>query len=255
MHDLDRTLRAYDSESDAEWETGEFGEETEYDEIDQEYALELDHEFGAISEEEENELAEELLTLSSEAELDQFLGKFLRKTAGRFVKALKPLGQILKPLAKKLLPIAGTAAGAFFGGPVGAKIGGHLGSFATKLFELESDFEYLPPQEQQMEIARRFLRFAASAAQNAAAADGADRETDANEPASEPMDEPGSEPSPDSEPQDPVTVARGAIATAADVHAPGLVQPLAQLPARRRPARGNGGRWYRRGNTIVVRGA
>jgi hypothetical protein len=241
MHDLDRTLRTYDSEADMELDT-------EYDELDTEYDQEYEYESGAISEEEENELAEELLTLSSEAELDQFLGKLFKKIGG-VAKKLAPLGKLLKPIAKKLLPIAGTAAGAFFGGPIGAKVGGTLGNFATKLFELEADFEYLPPREQQLEAARRFVRLATEAAQQMA--NGPDAAAD-SEPTSEPVDTPASEEPPD---DDPDAQARTALTSAASVHAPGLAQRLSQRPAAPQSRRRNAGRWYRRGNIIVVRGA
>lgn len=249
MHDLDRTLRTYDSEADMELDT-EYGElDTEYDlEYDQEYDQEYGAESGAISEEEENELAEELLTLSSEAELDQFLGKLFKKIGG-VAKKLAPLGKLLKPIAKKLLPIAGTAAGAFFGGPIGAKVGGALGNFATKLFEMEADFEYLPPREQQLEAARRFVRLATEAAQQMANGPGAEPQD--SEPTSEPVDMPASEPPED----DPDAQARTALTNAASVHAPGLAQRLSQLPAAPQSRRRNAGRWYRRGNVIVVRGA
>jgi hypothetical protein len=252
MHDLDRTLRAYDSEADTDREAGDYESDTEYDELNQEYDQESDQEYGAISEHEENELAEELLTLSTEAELDQFLGKYFRKAAGRFTRTFAPLGKMLKPLAKKLLPIAGAAVGTYFGGPAGGALGGKLGSLATNLFELGSDFEFLPPQEQQLEVARRFLRFASTAAQEVAAAE------DASPQDTEPSDDPAGEPAPDGdgEPQsDPVSIAQAAVAAAADIHAPALAQRLSQLRPRKAASRRTSGRWYRKGNAIVVRGA
>ena len=185
MHDLDRTLRTYDTEGDFEFEP------------------EM-HDESPLSEEEEMELAAELLTLSEEAELDQFLGKLLKK-AGKFVK----------PLAKTLLPIAGKVAGGFFGGPLGATIGGKLGTFATKLFEV--DMESMAPEEGELAAARHFIRLAAAAADRAATAPPH---------------------------ADPMRVARYAVTTAARTYAPGLVR-------RRRAA---AGRWMRRGNRIYVYG-
>src|SRR4051812_19136589 len=119
MHDLDRTLESeYAFESgDTELDPEIFGESAVYGEYQQE---------GPLSEEEEVDLANELLSLSGEEELDQFLGKVFKKFGGG--KVFSNLGKILKPVAKKLLPIAGRVAGSFFGGPVGGAIGGKLGS-------------------------------------------------------------------------------------------------------------------------------
>ena len=245
MHDLDRTLRTYDneSESDMEWEAGDYEEEydtegeydQEYDqEFEPEYDQEYDRESGALSEEEENELAAELLTLSNEAELDQFLGKFLKRIGGGLKKAFNPLRKVLRPLAKKLLPIAGTAVGTFFGGPAGAAIGGKAGAFASKLFE--TDFESMPAGEREMDVARRFIRFASAAAQEVA-----DAPDDA----------------------DPNDVTKTAVANAASAHAPGLAQKMeeepdktdSEPPAAPASPRGNSGTWFRRRGVIIVRGA
>ena len=192
MHDLDRTLRSQEWETDGELEFS-----------DQEYA---DHE-SSISEEQELEYAAELLSISEEAELDHFLGKLLKK-AGRFVK----------PLAKTLLPIAGKVAGGFFGGPAGAAIGGQLGSFATRLFEV--DMESIAPEEREMEVAKNFVRLATAAADQAAKAPSG---------------------------ADPLKVARVAVIKAAQTHAPGLVRP--------KRCGAKTGRWIRRGNRIMVLGA
>jgi hypothetical protein len=213
MHDLDRTL-----ESEYAFETGDteldpeiFGESAAYGEYQQE---------GPLSEEEEIDLANELLGLSGEEELDQFLGKVFKKFGGS--KIFSSLGKVLKPLAKKLLPIAGRAAGTFFGGPVGGALGSKLGSLATKLFEV--DFESMDPEVQDFEVARRFVRLATDAAQQAAAAPPT---------------------------LNPAAVARSAVAAAAQVHAPGLLRGGATVPAA---LRRSGGRWIRRGRTIIVLG-
>lgn len=200
MHDLDRTLRTYDSETDGEAVWGE-----------NEYALESQ----PISEEEEIDLAAELLTLSGEEELDQFLGKLLRK-AGRFVK----------PLAKTLLPIAGKVVGTYFGGPAGGALGGKLASMATRLFEI--DMETMGAEEVDLEVARRFVRLASAAAQNAAKA------------------------SPGTDPRD---VARSAVARAAKTHAPGLLRRAGSGTASASFSEAGGsGRWIRRNNRIVLLG-
>lgn len=235
MHDLDRTLRAMESE-DA-FESGEYGLDPEV--FDQEVYGETQWE-GPLSEEEEIDLANELLSLESEDELDQFLGKVFKKIGRGFKTVFKPLGKVLKPIAKTLLPIAGRAAGTFFGGPLGGAIGGKLGSVASNLFEV--DFESMDPEMQDFEVARRFVRLASTAAQKAAVAP-----PTAN----------------------PVAAAKAAVASAARVHAPGLLKgglpgagaaSLTSTTAARPCACGaNGarrpqGRWIRHGRQIVILG-
>ena len=186
---------------------------------------------GPFSEIEEMELAAELLGVSSEEELDQFLGKLIRKAGqaiGKFAKS--PLGGkllgILKGAAKTALPLVGKAAGAFVGGPAGAAIGGKLAAGAGRMFGLE--LEGLSPEDQEYEVARRFVRFAGAATQNAATAP------------------------PNFPPGDAAT---GAAATAARRHAPGL---LADGGARGRGCScgaAAGGRWIRRGRQIIILGA
>jgi hypothetical protein len=75
------------------------------------------------------ELAGELLEIDSEAELDQFLGKLIKRVGrglGRVIRSPigRAIGGFLKGVAKKALPLAGTALGGVFGGPLGAQIGG-----------------------------------------------------------------------------------------------------------------------------------
>ena len=129
--------------------------------------------------------------VTDEQELDQFLGKLISKvsrTAGSIIRssAGKALGGILKGAAKKALPIAGRVGGNFFGGPAGGAIGGELASAVGRIFGLE--LEGMSGEDQEFEVARRFVRLAASAAQKAAAA-------------------------------------RSAVAAAARRHAPGLLSP------------------------------
>ena len=69
-----------------------------------------------ISDETEEELAMELLSVSSEEELDQFLGKLVSRVA-KGARALvkspigKALGGVLKKVAKTALPMVGSAIG------------------------------------------------------------------------------------------------------------------------------------------------
>jgi uncharacterized protein (DUF697 family) len=230
MHDLDRTAMEF------EWESvygdSEYGNEYEYeyeDEYDDEYEDEYGYENeGPLSDAEEMELAAELLEITSDEELDMFLGKVFRKV-GRGVRKFarssvgKQLGGILKGVAKKALPIAGGAIGSFFAPGVGTAIGSKLGAAASNLFELE--LEGMSPEDQEFEVARRYVRLAAEAAKQAA-----------NAPARMP----------------PKAVANKAMTIAAQKHAPGLMNMSKNgANGRRKPQ----GTWKRRGNTIVLYGA
>jgi hypothetical protein len=224
MHDLDRTLRTYESETGGDWE---LGEEMEMEAFDHE---------GPFSESEEMELAAELLSLESEDEVEQFLGKLFKKAGG--VKGIfKSLGTVLKPIAKAALPIAGKVAGSFFGGPVGGAIGGKLGTFASKLFEME--LEGMDPGQMEMEVARRVVRLAGTAAQTAASS-----------PAS----------------ASPMATAKAAVASAAQQHAPGLLRGrfgrrltggapfYPSIPGGPRRCRQKSGAWIRRNGKLILLG-
>jgi uncharacterized protein (DUF697 family) len=175
----------------------------------------------------ETELASELLELSSEEELEDFLGNLFKgvaKTVGGVIKSPvgKALGGVLKNVAKKALPIAGAALGSFIAPGAGTAIGGQLGSMASNLFELE--LEGMDEAEAEFEVARRYVRLAADAARNAALA-------------------------PENVP--PWALVNASVADSARQHAPGLVSPTGASGGRRTAT----GRWYRRGRRIVVLGA
>lgn len=220
MHDLDRTLRSQESEGESyDFEAELFGEsESDYE-----------GETNGMSEEDELDLAAELLAVSDEQELDEFFRNLFKRAKSFAVPALK---KYLKPLAKKVIPFAGRALGGFIGGPAGAAIGGKLGSYATTLFEV--DFESMDGETQDLEVARRFVRFASAAANNAATSGPTGN---------------------------PTTIARAAVVRAAKAHAPGLIRPRG---ARVNDRRGNGGavsskdansgRWIRRDGRIVLLG-
>jgi hypothetical protein len=192
---------------------------------------------SGISEADEMELAAEFLEVTTEEELDQFLGNLVRKVGSGIKKAVKsPIGRaiggVLKPLAKAALPVAGKALGTFVGGPVGGMIGGKLASAAGRMFGLE--LEGLSSEDREFEVARRFVRFASATTKNALSA-----------PAS----------------ANPQTVAKQAAAMASRKHAPGLIR-------RGRPAVGatvvgadvvppgsrRRGTWIRRGHRIILLG-
>ncbi|WP_053620025.1 hypothetical protein [Nocardiopsis sp. NRRL B-16309] len=179
---------------------------------------------GDADEGEEMELAAELLSVTDDAELDEFLGKVFRRARKSVKRAVRGpvgrrLGRALKGVAKKALPIAGGAAGTALGGPMGGTVGAALGSAAGRMFELE--LEGLSPEDQEFEVARRFVRLADEAARQAALAP------------------------PDLEPQ---VAARQALAGAAQRYAPGLVRTESEVGAPR------SGRWVRRGRSIVITG-
>ncbi|MBV9963195.1 MAG: hypothetical protein JO072_13195 [Parafilimonas sp.] len=194
----------------------------------------------------EMEMATELLGVNNEAELEEFLGKLVRRAAGAvksFAKssAGRAIGGFLKAAAKKALPIVGKAAGTFFGGPLGGMVGGKLGAMATNLFELE--LEGLSNEDKEFEYARAFVRFANDAVRRAAY-------------------------NPNFRFQ-PRRIARNATIASARRFAPGL---LRKLPVKRRGGfypqvspsyagsngyapgseQGGSGSWYRQGNKIIL---
>lgn len=125
-----------------------------------------------FSDAEEMELALELLEVTSDAELEQFLGKLFKKAwrgIKRFgSKIVKPLGRLLKTVAKKALPFVATAAGTFFGGPAGGAIAGKLGSLVSRALEAEA--AGLAGADRDLEKCRQFVRMAGQAASAAASA-------------------------------------------------------------------------------------
>lgn len=198
MHDLDRTQNYYESEFDPE--TFEYEPEGEFaEEQEGEYGYEME---AAFDEVEEMEFAADLLELTDEAELDQFIGKLFKRVArgaGKFFKSGigRSLGGILKGVAKTTLPMAGGALGSLVAPGIGTALGSKLGSAAGGLFGLE--LEGLSPQDQEYEVARRFVRLAGAAAKRA-------QQLQSYLP--------------------PESAARKALMEAAKKHAPGLLQAL-----------------------------
>jgi hypothetical protein len=153
-----------------------------------------------LSEAQEMELASELLEISSEEELEEFLGNLFKgvsNAVGGFIKSPvgQQLGGILKGVAKQALPVVGGALGSFVAPGVGTAIGSQLGSMASRLFEMET--EGMSQEQAQFEVARRYVRLASTAAATAARA-----------PRSTP----------------PARVTRVAITQGARQHAPGLLR-------------------------------
>jgi uncharacterized protein (DUF697 family) len=148
-----------------------------YGEMSHETNGEISHNEGTFNEVTEMELASELLTIQSEMELDQFLGKLFKKAVGaatNFARSStgRALGGMLKGLAKKALPLAGKALGTFLAPGIGTAIGGALGTAAGNLFELE--LEGLSAEDREFETARAFIRFAGNSARRATRNNGSD---------------------------------------------------------------------------------
>lgn len=208
MHDLDRRYMEMEGESfefAAEGEAGGHGE--------------------VFNEGELHELAAELLSVSSEGELNHFLGGLIKKAAGAIGKIVKsPIGQhlgsALKGLAKRALPMAGQAIGNWIAPGVGGQVGSQLAQKAGSMFGLE--LEGLSQEDREFEVAKQFVRLAGEATKNAVSA-----------PAS----------------TDPSQAASSAVSQATQRFAPGLT-------AQPGGARGGAtsGRWFRRGNKIVLVG-
>lgn len=234
MHDLDRTQNyesdygEFEFEFDTEGEgEGEFGYEGE----------------SVFDEVEEMEFAAQLLEITDEAELDQFLGNLIKKAGGAaraFIKSPvgKQLGGILKGAAKKALPVVGSALGNLVAPGIGGAIGGKLASGLGSAFGLE--LEGLSPQDQEFEVARSFVRLAGDAAKNAASSAASATGASAQQ------------------------AAKSAFIKAAQKHAPGLIKQAggggngSSTVRDQRNGRGQSGsrsgRWVRKGNQIILLG-
>jgi hypothetical protein len=180
-----------------------------------------------LSESQEIQLATELLEVANERELEQFLGNVFSKVGsavGSFVRSDtgRALGGILKDAAKQALPAIGRGVGQWISPDRGGDIGADAGQLAGRILGLE--LEGLSNEDREFEISRQFVRFVAAAARRAATA----RQT---LPA--------------------LAFARQAAAAAARTYAPGL---LPRLQGRGSLVWPRGGRWVRRGRTIVLYG-
>ena len=237
MHDIDRTQNLFESEYDG-LETYDFEGDGQYEgEGEGEGYLFEGESASTFDEIEEMELAADFLEVSDDADLEQFLGKLLKKAkkaAGGFLQTGlgQQVGGLLKGAARQALPALGNMIVPGVGGAAGSRLG--------KMFGLE--LEGLSPEDQEFEAARKFVRFAGEVAQNAA-----------NAPQNAPAQQ----------------VAKAAVIEAAQKHAPGLLRPASGRrqgggyqggAARRRgryAGRGAGahsGRWVRRGDRIILLG-
>jgi hypothetical protein len=207
VHDLDRTQNGQSSTS---------------------YGTPRQNNGRGLTEEDQMDLAAELMEMESEEDFENFLGDLISKgvgAAGKFIDSPtgQALGGVLKDAAKQLLPVAGQAVGTYFGGPTGGQVGGALGSAASNLFEAETE-------EQEWEAANTFIRVAVDTINHAAQA------------------HPGAHPH---------VVARNALTEATQRHAPHLLDAMphgGREWSEGRHHRNHSGRWARHGRRIIVFG-
>jgi hypothetical protein len=308
MHHIDRTLQelengpgllagefengyelgAQGEYGQQEYSQGEFGQEYAQGEFGQEFGQEFSPEFGqeapysqqetyeagpgSQQEMQELEMAYQLLEVSNEQELSQFLGGLMKTAAGaaaRFVASPtgKSVGQYLVNFGKKTLPQLGAQyggqAGASLGGRLGAAVGGRLGatgarigsslgtragnwaggkagqwagtqagdwlaSNAQRVFGLE--LETLSPENQELEIARSFVRFASDVTRRASQVVRQNPNIGLG------------------------ALGRQVLGQSAAQHAPGLLNGSPAFRGNGGPRRRSGS-WVRQGNTLVLYGA
>ncbi|WP_433612663.1 hypothetical protein [Prescottella agglutinans] len=201
----------------------------------------------------EEALLAELYEVTTEEELDQFLGNLARSVvrgASQFVKSPigNAIGGMVKSVAKTALPMVGGALGSMVMPGVGTALGSKLGSMAGNLLE-EEEVAAMGEIAAEEESARRYIRFARAAFRNGARA-------------------------PRSVPYRPA--ARAAVRSAAKTYAPALLRPSPGHRSHRYPSvrtgyaqswssyepadsyddddGGTSGRWVRRGNTVTLFG-
>jgi hypothetical protein len=244
MHDLDRTM--LESEMEGEFEAGQgppSAEREEFLEVLGEIVgegYETESEAGepsrapVQSESEQTELALELLGVSTEQELDRFLGKLVSRAAGAVRDfGRTQAGQALKGMAKsaisQALPAARRAVADWLP-PAHGDWDPRAGQATGDLLGLE--MEGLSQEDREFETAQALVRWTADAAKRAAT-------MSAQAP--------------------PARAAKAAAVAAAQRLAPGLASVLTQMPVPGGATGGpslqaQSGRWVRRGNTVVLHG-
>jgi hypothetical protein len=148
--------------------------ELEGDEIGMEFpengvgtSFEAGAEDAVFGETAEMELAAQLLEITDENELDGFIGDLIARATGGASRLAgsADLRGLLRQAARSALPMIGDATGNLIAPGVGAAIGSKLAAAAGNLFGLE--LEGMSPEDQEFEVARRFVRFAGAGARNA----------------------------------------------------------------------------------------
>jgi hypothetical protein len=152
---------------------------------------------SGLREDEEIEQAANLLEVVNDVELDRYLGQLIHKAgvdSGVAVTSAlgRPLGGLLKGIAKTLLPVARSLRAPR--APAGVRPAGAL--FGIEL-------EGLSPEDQEYQVAQRFVRFATEATRQALQA---------------------------GRRMAPARAARNGLMAAARRHAPGLLRPRPRRP-------------------------
>jgi hypothetical protein len=210
MHDLDRQqLEQYEDE-------GVFGE-SGIGEIGSE-----------LTETQELALAGELLEVSSEDELEEFLGDLWDRTkaaAGQFYNsdAVQSSLPTLKAVGRKVLPIAAGKLADYAWAGSGDIVKAGAEGLADQW--LKEELEGMSAEDRELALARRYIRFAHDALERAART-----------------------------PQRVPSRVAGQIAVtdAARTNLPGLVPFLPQLSGGSDDGDPTAGRWIRRGSTIEI---
>jgi hypothetical protein len=238
MHNLDRTRLEGDFEDGyGSGHDAGFHDENAFFEMDDGFDEEAEwgQEAPAMviagspfDETEEMEAAAELvevLSTGDDEELEQFLGRLVRRAgrglrrAGRAVRRAvrSPVGRAIargaRNIARRALPVVGGA----LGGPAGAAVASKAGQV------LGLELEGLSPEDMEFEAARRIVRLTGEATSMAAAVP---------------------------ENVDDQEAAATALRLAARKNAPGLSRGGGRAAA----SGGRSGRWVRRGDTIVLMG-
>ena len=236
MHDIDRTQMEYSPElSSFEGEYDEFAEQ-EWSGEDEGEGEGYGETYGetVLNEADETELASELLEVTNEAELDQFLGKLLRRAA-----RVRRLGRALADRASGRR----CAQGRGEEGPAAGRRRARRRRSVARSAPRSAAAWPRPPAAPSASKAKRWNRKTASSkARSTFVRLGADTVKQA---AATP---PGA---------DPRAAAQNAAIAAASKHAPGLLGGAAGATrpgAMFAPGRGRGGRWLRRGTKIVLYG-
>lgn len=267
MHHIDRTLQELETGSgiNGEYETGyEFSANGEFGQaFEQSFGQEANYEnyeTFELEQDPELEMAYQLLEINNEYELNQFLGGLMSKALGtaktaatNFINspAGKGVGQYLVNFGRKTIPtLAAKAGGAainyaaskgydratpeqvqlaqtYAGHYVGAPIGNFIANQAERIFGLEP--KKLDQKNQELEIARSFVRFASDLTRQASQAVRQNPTISLSE------------------------LGKQAIAASAKQHAPGLLANT--QPSGIMNGKSGGGNWVRRGNAILVYGA
>ncbi len=180
MRDYDMPMDEFEMEFEGEYEYDddmEFEGEFEYDddmEFEGEFEYDDDMEFEGevFGSDDELELAEQLLSTATDEELDFFFRKLVRRVlpkAKRFIRKrgggiVRRLSKKARGMARRFLPKVGRQVMGAIGGKGGDF--GQIANVARQFFGFE--LESLPPEEQELEVARKVVRITKAAARNLA---------------------------------------------------------------------------------------